>query len=139
MVDIKATGPGSANATERKKATKRPAGGPNFASLINTENDTAATTHIGATGMVQGYVPYDDDDTNDQPPRHAKVQAHALLESLQNLAEDIMAGTDTAAITKLENALKAEVLDRASLSPEAQHVLDELSTRAAVAAAKSKA
>lgn len=137
MVDIKVGGPGGITGPDRKKATTRPGatGGPSFASLLEETTEAAATAPTAA--LPQGYVPVDADDGH-RPPRKGKQQAEDLLGGLTQLAEDILAGQPTSAAAKLEAYLKTEVADRNDLSPEAQQALDELSTRAAVAAEKAK-
>lgn len=140
MVDIKVTGPAAAQGTDKKKAASRPTGGPAFASLLDDAADVSAPAPAAAAGFIGSYIPLtNDDDDNGQPkPRKAKQQAHDLLENLQTLAEDVLAGQASGAATKLEAYLHAEVTDKADLSPAVQQALDELSTRAAVAAAKVK-
>lgn len=140
MVDIKVTGPAAAQGPDKKKAASRPTGGPAFASLLDDTADVAAATPATAAGFLNPYLPLtNDEDDNGQPkPRKAKQQAHDLLENLQTLAEDVLAGQASVAATKLEAYLHAEVTDKANLSVAAQQALDELSTLAAVAAAKVK-
>lgn len=137
MVDIKVGGPAAAQGPDKKKAVSRPAGGPSFASLLE---DTAASGEVTPSavvpGLPTGYVPVGEDDT--PQPRNSRQQAADLLDNLQQLAEDVLAGQPTAAARKLEAYLQADVTDRANLSAEAQQALDELSTRVAVAVAKTR-
>lgn len=138
MVDIKVGGPATAQGPDKKKDVKRPTGGPSFAHLLD---DTSAASEASPTlraSFPQAYVPLEDATEDDLThPRGAKRQARDLMDSLQTLAEDVLAGEPSQAAARLEAALQAEVTDLATLSPEAKQVFDELSTRAAVAAAKA--
>lgn len=137
MVDIKVGGPAAAKGPDKKKQVSRPAGGPSFASLLDETTATAETAAAGAVpSLPSGYVPVGEDDT--PQPRNSKQQAHDLMDNLQQLAEDVLAGQPTAAARKLEAYLQADVTDMESLSAEARQALDELSTRVAVAVAKTK-
>ena len=139
MVDIKVGGPAAVAGAGSKKPAKRAGqtGGPSFASML--EEPAEAAPASAAAPLPQGYVPVEGEDgAADHPPRKGKQQAQDLINGLTELAEDVLSGQPTAAAAKLEAYLKTEVADRADLSPEAQQALDELSTRAAVAAEKAK-
>ncbi|MCP5405273.1 MAG: hypothetical protein H6922_03515 [Pseudomonadaceae bacterium] len=136
MVDIKVGGPAALREADKKKAAKRPDGAPSFASLLQTDAAEAAAPATGIAPLANPFVSLDEQEI--PSPRTGKRQAADLLDNLQQLAEDVLAGQPTDAARKLEAYLQAEVTDRATLSSEAQAALDELSTRVAVAVAKAK-
>lgn len=139
MVDIKVGGPGAVKGPEKKKPAQRSgaAGGPSFASMLDAAGESSgaqAPAQAGLPSVMPQFVEGDDD----LPPRSGQQQAKDLMDGLSELADDVLAGNATGAAKKLEAYLNAEVTDKANLSDEAKAVLDELSTRAAVAAAKVK-
>lgn len=139
MVDIKVGGPGALKGPDKKKPAQRTgaAGGPSFASLLDAAGEaeeTSAPLQAGLTGTLAPLV----GDDEQLPPRSGKQQAKDLMAGLSELADDVLAGNPTGAAKKLEAYLSAEVADKATLSDEAKALLDEISTRAAVAAAKVK-
>ncbi len=140
MVDIKVGGPAVA-ATERTKNAKRtgPTGGPSFASLLTDAHAPETTPTSGITGLPSGYIPLTNDKDDQPHPRNTKERTQGLIENLQQLAEDVMAGGNPAdSAQKLEAYLATSTDDEAALSPAAREAIQELSTRAAVAAAKIK-
>lgn len=139
MVDIKVGGPGAVKGPDKKKPAARTgaAGGPSFASLLDAAGESAEPSSSGQASLP-GAVPPLVDDNADLPPRSGKQQAQDLMDGLNELAGDVLSGNATGAAKKLEAYLNAEVTDKADLSDEAKAALDELSTRAAVAAAKVK-
>lgn len=139
MVDIKVGGPGAVKGPEKKKAATRTgtAGGPSFASMLDAAGETSEATPTTSAGLPSALAPLVDEN-GDLPPRSGKQQAKDLMDGLSELADDVLAGNASSAAKKLEAYLNAEVSDKAQLSEEARAVLDELSTRAAVAAAKMK-
>lgn len=140
MVDIKVGGPGAVKGPEKKKPTTQTGatGGASFASMLDAAGETTETpSTISSGGLPSALAPLVDEN-GDLPPRNGKQQAKDLMDGLTELADDVLAGNATSAAKKLEAYLNAEVSDKTQLSPEAKAVLDELSTRAAVAAAKMK-
>ncbi|MFZ2587706.1 MAG: flagellar assembly protein FliX [Alphaproteobacteria bacterium] len=138
MVDIKVGGPAAAQGPDKKKAVTRPHGGTAFASLLDAASETDDAAPASSSGFANAYVPLDGLESDTPHPRNARDQAKDLLDTLQNLAEDILAGQPSSAAAKLEAALGVDVTDMANLSAQAKQVMDEISTRAAVAAAKMK-
>jgi hypothetical protein len=139
VVDIKIGGPGAVSGPDKKKPATRTgtAGGPSFASMLDAAGESAEAAPAAQAGLPSALPPLVDED-EDLPPRSGKQQAKDLMAGLSELADDVLAGNATGAAKKLEAYVKAEVADKASLSDEAKAVLDELATRAAVAAAKVK-
>jgi hypothetical protein len=137
MVDIKIGGPAGVGGPDRKKPAAKTgsASGPTFASLLEETAETAETA--AAAPLPQGYIPVEAEEGQPRP-RKGRQQAQDLISGLTELAEDVLSGQAGNAAARLEAYLKNEVADRADLSPEAQQALDELSTRAAVAAEKAK-
>lgn len=139
MVDIKVGGPGAVKGPEKKKPAARTgaAGGPSFASMLDAAGETEETSSTAQAGLPSALPPLVEDN-GELPPRSGKQQAQDLMAGLSELADDVLAGNATGAAKKLEAYLNADVSDKAQLSDEVKAVLDELSTRAAVAAAKVK-
>jgi hypothetical protein len=129
-------GPGATKAADKTKKTaaKTAAGGAVFASLLDGANAAAEAPLPTTAGQLAApYVPLDNDDP---PPRNTKEQAHQLLKTLQQLAEDAMAGEPAHALQNLQRTLNANLPDRANLNAAQTQVLNELETRAAVEEAK---
>ena len=139
MVDIKVGGPGAVKGPDKKKPAQRTgaAGSASFASMLDAAGEQGDVSPATPAGLPSASLPLVDDN-GELPPRSGKQQAKDLMQGLSELADDVLAGNATGAARKLEAYLNADVADKADLSDEARAVLDELSTRAAVAAAKVK-
>lgn len=141
MVDIKVGGPATVKGPEKKKPAGKTGstGGPSFASLLDSATAASETTPTIPTTFSPTIIPLPTEEDQGEPaPRNPREQAENLLDKLQTLAEESLTGSPADIAAKLEAYLKHDAPDRSTLSPEAQQALDELQTRAAVAAAKAK-
>src|SRR5690606_15384243 len=115
MPDIKIGGPATAQGPQRTKTTKRPTEGGSFASMLDETPAAAPVAPSSPATFAAAYLPIEDGDG--QPaPREAKQQARDLMDNLQTLAEDVLAGQPSKAVNRLEAYLQAEVTDAESLS-----------------------
>lgn len=133
-MDFKIGGPSGPKATDKKKPAARAgqAGGTSFASML--EQASSADAPASATpgmGILPTVVPGFDEPV--QPD--ARERGKQLLEQLEALTQDVLAGQPSAALNKLKATLAAQPTN-APLTPEQQQALDDLATRAAVEVAK---
>ena len=132
---FKVGGPTGPKAADRKKATgKTERSGPTFASLLDQASGTTETA--AAAPLTSAYTPLP--DSTEGEPHSGRDKAATLLGTLQELAEDALAGQPTAALNKLQTYLATEALDRDALTEPQKQALDEVATRAAVEAEKLK-
>lgn len=133
-MDFKIGGPSGPKATDKKKPATRAGqtGGTSFASMLEqAANADAPAAAPSGMGILPTVVPGFDEPV--QPD--ARERGKQLLEQLEELTQDVLAGQPSAALTKLKATLATQPAN-APLTPEQQQALDDLATRAAVEVAK---
>lgn len=133
-MDFKIGGPSGPKATDKKKAATRAGqtGASSFASMLEHASSADATTNSSPTlGILPQVVPGFDEPV--QPD--ARQRGKQLLEQLEALTQDVLAGQPSAALSKLKETLATQPVNT-PLTTEQQQALDDLATRAAVEVAK---
>tara|TARA_Y100001960_G_scaffold323347_1_gene401630 strand:+ start:1745 stop:2164 length:420 start_codon:yes stop_codon:yes gene_type:complete len=122
----------------KKTSQASSAEGLGFASALEQAkgvNETAATQATAAVESVNNFV----FDTAEQVPTEAKQRGYYILDLLEELEQDILAGKETAVTEKLEKALSVESVNKDSLPPVVKELMDEIDARAQIELEKLKA
>jgi hypothetical protein len=131
----------SVTATGKKKKTSGApkTGEGSFASLIDQASNVEQTAATAGVAGVGGVAPRVFDDTvGDDVPRDARGRSSYLLDKLNDLQKDILAGNPTTALEKIRQALATEAIDRHDLPPHVRALVDEIDMRAEVEIAKAE-
>ncbi|HAG53522.1 MAG TPA: hypothetical protein DCL21_07030 [Alphaproteobacteria bacterium] len=124
------------NKTSKSSASKSE--GLGFASALQSAqqtNDVDAAQQAFAVDGVSSFVL----DTAEQVPTQAKQRGYYILDLLEELEQDILAGKQTQVTEKLEKALAVGSVDSDSLPPVVKELMDEIDARAQVELEKLKA
>lgn len=125
-------------ADKSKKSSKASgAEGLGFASALDQAkgvNDIQETQVATSVESISGFVL----DEGNQVPTEAKQRGYYILDLLEELEQDILAGKQTAVISKLEEALSTDSLDKESLPPVVSELMDEIDARAQIELEKLK-
>lgn len=136
-MNIKITGPNRTGNVDKKKKTSSTGstGGVSFSDLLESLQSTTATTPTAPShgvGGVGGYTGGFDEEA----PKDSQGRSNWLVERLEDLQRDILAGEPTAAVEKLRRALAEQALDINALPPQARALIEEIELRASVEMAK---
>lgn len=136
-MNIKVNGPGRTGSVEKKKKTQSTGstGGVSFSDLLESLQSATATTPTApahGVGGVGGYTGGFDEEA----PKDAQGRSNWLVERLEDLQRDILAGEPTLAVEKLRRALAEQALDINALPPQARALIEEIELRASVEMAK---
>lgn len=133
------------NTTSAKKADKSKktakasaAEGSSFASALQNASQSESvdgTSSVSSVASVESFV-Y---DQSSQVPLEAKSRGYYILDLLEELEKDILSGNETKVISKLEEALNTQAIDKDSLPPTVQELLDQIESRALIELEKVKA
>jgi hypothetical protein len=137
-MNIKITGPGGVQETQKSKKTKRSGktDGPSFADLLDSATtvdapeETAEVRSLTALGAQSSYV------LTEEVPQDPQQHGAYLLQQLEELERDILSGSPTEAVQRLKQALEQSPLKDATLNERQQKILDALHLRASVEIAK---
>ncbi|MBI1363583.1 MAG: hypothetical protein GC134_06330 [Proteobacteria bacterium] len=138
---IKVNDSKSVSSTSKKKKTSGAAksGEGSFASMIDSASATGAAEATTSLSSVGGVAPrVYEDAIGDDVPRDARGRSSYLLEKLDDLQKDILAGDPTVALEKIRHALATEAIDRNELPPKVRALMDEIDMRASVEIAKAE-
>lgn len=136
-MDIKISDAKRVAEANKKKKTGRTdqTGGTSFADMLDEASGPAETGAASGVTGVGGIAPrlY---DQADPVPQDARGRSKYLLERLEELQQDVLAGNPTAAAEKLRRALATKAIDLESLPPHLRALVDEIDMRASVEVAK---
>lgn len=120
----------------RKTSKANKAGGANFADLLAdaSRSDEAAPT--SAVHDITAINPQLLQELTDLVPKDGQARGHYMLDLLNELQHDILAGEGTAATQKLKIALEQPALDYSDLPEKLKTILDEIDLRAQLEVAK---
>lgn len=129
--------------TEKKKksSSTSKAQGAAFDAMVDK---IAGVDNVEAASGVAGVSSVDSVDADaagsaDYVPTDAQGRGNYMLESLEQLERDILAGHDTAALEKLKTALATQAIDADQIPERLREILDEIEMRASVEIAKMEA
>ena len=130
----KINGLGGTKAADKTKKTAGagPANGPRFADMLQAaeEAETPVTGQGGGT-FAPAYAPLDTE------ARDARQASRDMLETLEDLAADMMTATPSQKAAQLQ-AMVDNMPAVEGLNPEQKKLMDELATRAAATLEKLK-
>jgi len=121
----------------KKKAKSSKSGavsGPSFDSLV--EEASSVEKADAAQSVAPTSSPLVDVGGGSAVPEEAEKRGHYLLERLEELERDILAGRSSDAVARLKEALETQAIDRDQLTPELLAILDEIEMRASIEVAK---
>lgn len=136
-MNIKVNGPGRTGNVDKKKKTQRSgeSSGVNFSDLLESLQGASALSPTAPTrgvGGVGGYV----GNFDEEAPKDAQGRSNWLVERLEELQRDILAGEPTQAVERLRRALADKALDLHALPPQVRALVEEIELRASVEMAK---
>lgn len=120
--------------TDKAKGARRPGG---FSGMIGTgaSQETGAATGMTGPAAVMGLLGLQEEDSHESPGQRGQRRAHAILDRLEELRMDILAGQVPE--RRLRAIAGAVAADRAAVDdPALAAVLDEVDLRAQVELAK---
>lgn len=128
--------------SKKKKSSKsNKASGVSFDAMVDAvsgvENVEAAapTSSVDAVGGIDA----DASGSSSYIPTDAEGRGNFMLESLEQLERDILAGQGSDAVEKLKAALATQAIDLDQIPPRLKEILDEIEMRASVEVAKMEA
>lgn len=136
-MNIKVTGPGRTGNVDKKKKTQSSSasGDVRFAELLESLQGAAAATPtmpVQGRGGVGSYTGGFDEEA----PKDPQGRSNWLVERLEDLQRDILAGEPTLAVEKLRRALADKAMDINALPPQVRTLIEEIELRASVEMAK---
>jgi len=123
-------------ATKKKAKTSQSGNvsGPSFDSLV--EKASSVDKAEAAQSVAPTAAPLVDVGGGSAVPEEAEKRGHYLLERLEELERDVLAGRASDAVVRLKEALETQAIDRDQLSAELLSILDEIEMRASIEVAK---
>lgn len=135
-MNIKINGPAGTNRTDKSKKSKKSSGADKarFGSLLDSLMEVESTRQVdevkpaGQEAAKHSYVPQD-----------AAERSAWMLDKLEQLYADILAGKPTAAAEELRQALETAVENKDQLPDHLLQLVNEIDVRSAVEIAKLEA
>lgn len=135
-MNIKINGPAGTNRTDKSKKSKKSSGADKakFGSLLDSLMEVEGAEQVdavkpaGQEGAKRSYVPQD-----------AAERSVWMLDKLEQLYADILAGKPTAAAEELRQALETAVDNKEELPDHLLRLVNEIDVRSAVEIAKLEA
>lgn len=120
----------------RKSSKTNKTGGASFADLLAEASGTEETAVTSGVHDITAINPQLLQELTDQVPKDGQSRGHYMLDLLNELQHDILAGEGTAATQKLKIALEQRAIDYDALPEKLKSILDEIDLRAQLEVAK---
>ena len=122
----------------KKTSTASSADSSSFADALANASSTAETEGASEAGFVQALGSFVYEQPDSQVPTKSKERGYYILDLLEDLEKDILAGVNTGVSAKLEEALASKPEDFEALPKAVQELLEQIESRAAVELEKIK-
>lgn len=120
-----------------RKATKtNKAGGATFADMLAEASSSDEAAAPSSVHDITAINPQLLQELTDLVPKDGQARGHYMLDLLNELQHDILAGEGTAATQKLKVALEQRAIDYDALPEKLKSILDEIDLRAQLEVAK---
>ena len=138
-MNFKINSTANVNKTEKGKKSSKASSSDasSFADALSSAMDVSSADGVIETSATKPVVNFAY-NMSDSIPQEAKERGFYLLEILEDLEKDILSGSETTAIAKLEEALNVQAEGVEELPSVVQELLQQIESRAIIELEKAK-